>query len=102
MDFIMNKVQHKFRLTTEGKLPKSSDMECGKFGIYAFLYYGKVIRFGESASGFGCIRKGFNHQLGIAKLSLEAANIVVLIYTNVTAFLLNSSAMQSGFTTDSI
>ena len=38
-------------------------MECEKYGVYAFLVSGKVIRFGESASGFDRIRKGFNHQL---------------------------------------
>lgn len=63
LNFPMNKVQNKFKLTAEGKLTKSSDMECGKFGIYAFLHRGKVIRFGESASGFDRIRKGFNNQL---------------------------------------
>ena len=58
----MNKIA-RFKLTEEGKLPSKSKMECEKYGIYAFLLSGKVIRFGESASGFDRIRKGFNHQL---------------------------------------
>ncbi|WP_444927111.1 hypothetical protein ACJJIQ_02770 [Microbulbifer sp. ANSA003] len=59
----MNKVESTFKLTKEGKLPSRSNMECEKHGIYAFLHKGSVIRFGESASGFDRIRKGFNHQL---------------------------------------
>lgn len=59
----MNKLQNTFKLTSEGKLPKLSSMQCKKYGIYAFIVGGQVIRFGESASGFGRIQKGFNHQL---------------------------------------
>ena len=59
----MNKVKSTFKLTKEGKLPARSNMECEKYGIYAFLYGDQVIRFGESASGFNRIRTGFNHQL---------------------------------------
>ena len=59
----MKKTTQTFKLTKDGKLPANARMECDKHGIYAFLISGKIIRFGESASGFDRIRKGFNHQL---------------------------------------
>ncbi len=59
----MKVLQHTFKLTSEGNLPEKSNMVCERYGVYAFLVRDEVIRFGESASGFVRIKKGFNHQL---------------------------------------
>ena len=59
----MNKTSTKFTLTSEGKLPRGSSLDCEPNGIYVFLVKNELVRFGESGSGFERIRKGFNNQL---------------------------------------
>ena len=59
----MNQISEKFTLTSEGKLPRGSSLNCEQNGIYVFMLDNEVVRFGESGSGFERIKKGFNHQL---------------------------------------
>lgn len=59
----MRSYARQFTLTKEGKLARGEALQWPRYGIYAFIFDGKVIRFGESKSGFERIKKGFNRQL---------------------------------------
>jgi hypothetical protein len=52
-----------FPLSADGRLAKDAALECPRYGVYALICRGRLLRFGETGSAFGRIKLGFNQKL---------------------------------------